>query len=522
MPHKFDPAQAAKLLESGRYEWQSPERILDSLGLRRGEVLAVVGCGPGVFSVPAALRVAPGGRVYAVDISLDMLMQLGQRLYAEGLANVEKVLSKETNIPLPDGCADAALLANVLHEAEDPAALLAEARRLVRRGGRWRSAWPPSPSWRSPRRPGGGTEGRRMGATTTGVFSLGGRISALHVGLAAALAAALLLAGGCGARKHPAGAGAAPPSREAGSAPENGPGGTTQADAAAERLPGAVLVMIDNHPDARPQSGLQAADLVFEAVAEGGITRFLAVYQSRPADRIGPVRSARPYFVEIARGFNTLYAHAGGSDDAYRTLRRLGVPSLDEIRGGAGAGFWRDRSREAPHNLYTSTERLLAVAADLGREARMAPPLPLGDPGVGEPFEAVRITYTDTSDYKYITEYRPVLGEAGRARFEKRANGQPFFSDGKPVTADNVAILLTDVRQLGDAAGHVDVRVTGEGDALFLSHGRLFRGRWRKASPSDPFRFEAGGRPIPMAPGQTWINLAAPAQVEVVRPQPAQ
>lgn len=136
MPHKFDPAEAGKLLQGDRYAWQSPERVLDSLGLGPGEVLVDIGCGPGFFSLPAARRVAPGGRVYAVDISLDMLMQIGQRLYAEGLANVETVLSKETNIPLPDGCADAALLANVLHEAEDPGALLAEARRLVRAGGR--------------------------------------------------------------------------------------------------------------------------------------------------------------------------------------------------------------------------------------------------------------------------------------------------------------------------------------------------------------------------------------------------
>lgn len=335
------------------------------------------------------------------------------------------------------------------------------------------------------------------------------RVTALFLGL--------LLAAGCGGGRRERG-----PSGVAGPLRGNAPGVTSSpslSEPGPNALPGAVLVMIDNHAEARPQSGLQAADLVFEAVAEGGITRFLAVFQSRPAERIGPVRSARPYFVEIARGFDSLYAHAGASDDAYRAIRRLGVADLDEIHGGAGAGFWRDRARSAPHNLYTDTAKLLAVAGDLGRTARPAPPLPVGDPGAGEAVEAVRITYSTHPRDGYATEYRPLAGEAGGGRFEKRVNGGPFLSDGQPVVADNVAVLLTDVRELGDAAGHVEVRVTGEGDALFLSRGRLFRGRWRKASPADPFRFEVGGRPMLMAPGRTWINLAAPGQVRVILPE---
>lgn len=136
VPHKFDPKDADKLESPEREAWQPPEAVIRTLGLQPGEALVDIGCGPGYFAVPAARATGPQGRVYAVDISLEMLMRLGQRLYAEGLANVHPVLSRETNIPLPGGCADAALLANVLHEAEDRVALLAEARRLVRPGGR--------------------------------------------------------------------------------------------------------------------------------------------------------------------------------------------------------------------------------------------------------------------------------------------------------------------------------------------------------------------------------------------------
>ncbi len=136
MAHKFDPAHADRLDSDERRSWQPPDLILTGLDLREGEILLDVGCGSGYFSVPAARLVGPAGRVYAVDISLEMLMQVGRRIYAEGLVNVETVLSRETNIPLPDACADAALLANVLHEAEDRPALLGEVHRLVRPGGR--------------------------------------------------------------------------------------------------------------------------------------------------------------------------------------------------------------------------------------------------------------------------------------------------------------------------------------------------------------------------------------------------
>ncbi len=149
MAHKFDPAHADRLDGDERRSWQPPDLVLAGLNLREGETFLDVGCGSGYFSLPAARLVGPTGHVYAVDISLEMLMRVGRRIYAEGVVNVETVLSRETNIPLPDGCADAALLANVLHEADDRPALLREIHRLVRPGGRllvvdWRKAETPA------------------------------------------------------------------------------------------------------------------------------------------------------------------------------------------------------------------------------------------------------------------------------------------------------------------------------------------------------------------------------------------
>ena len=130
--------------------------------------------------------------------------------------------------------------------------------------------------------------------------------------------------------------------------------------------------MVDDHPAARPQSGLSLADVVWHAPAEGGIPRYLAIYQSHlRKDLIGPIRSARVYFVLWASEWNALYGHSGGSPQALALLRREGqgeyVYDANEFRYGGGA-FRRESSRSAPHNVYTDAARMRRLAARLGAE----------------------------------------------------------------------------------------------------------------------------------------------------------
>ena len=115
-----------------------------------------------------------------------------------------------------------------------------------------------------------------------------------------------------------------------------------------------IAVMIDNMASARPQSGLINAELVYEMPAEGGITRYLAIYHHQNTDKIGPVRSARSYFIDKAIEFNAIFIHAGGSPAALKDIQTLKVDSLNELKGERN--FWRARDRKAPHNLYTSTK----------------------------------------------------------------------------------------------------------------------------------------------------------------------
>jgi hypothetical protein len=121
-------------------------------------------------------------------------------------------------------------------------------------------------------------------------------------------------------------------------------------------------VMIENSTDARPQSGIDQAGVVFEAIAEGGITRFLAIFQDTQPDYIGPVRSARPYYVQWCMGFDCALAHAGGSPEALQNIRSWGTKDLNDTAGI----FWRVSSRYAPHNLYSSITKLNELESSRG------------------------------------------------------------------------------------------------------------------------------------------------------------
>jgi hypothetical protein len=136
-----------------------------------------------------------------------------------------------------------------------------------------------------------------------------------------------------------------------------------------------IMVMVENSPAARPQSGLDQADIVYEILAEGDITRFAAVYQSRSPEKIGPVRSIRPYYVEIGDGLDAYIVHAGWSQEAMNLIASRGLDHFDEVYGD-GKYYWRDSGRKMPHNLYTSIERIRKGIADKGFRTEWNGPKP--------------------------------------------------------------------------------------------------------------------------------------------------
>ena len=118
----------------------------------------------------------------------------------------------------------------------------------------------------------------------------------------------------------------------------------------------AVLAIVENSVDARPQSGLNDADIVYETMAEGGIPRFIALFQKESPKKIGPIRSARSYFLDIANEYNLPFAHCGGSEEALLRINSQKLMSMNEMTNAAT--YWRDSIRKAPHNLYTSSSKL--------------------------------------------------------------------------------------------------------------------------------------------------------------------
>lgn len=266
-------------------------------------------------------------------------------------------------------------------------------------------------------------------------------------------------------------------------------------------------VMIENHSDSRPQSGLSAAKLVFEAPVEGGITRFLAVYAASGTVReIGPVRSARPYYLDWAFELSADYVHVGGSPEAFTKIGRLRLHDIDEFAYGASA-FWRSSRRYAPHNTYTSVDLLNGVRVEREWAAtstvaawRYADPVTPEERSTSTPNLVI-----DFSAPSYRVEWRYQHGDNAWRRFQ--AGAPHADADGTPILAANVVVIRTETQVL-DAVGRLKLRTIGSGKAWVFRDGRMITGRWKKLAAEDRIHFETvDGKEISFVPGPTWIEV---------------
>lgn len=272
-------------------------------------------------------------------------------------------------------------------------------------------------------------------------------------------------------------------------------------------LPQVYGVMIDNHVDAWPQAGLDHAFLVVEAPVEAGISRMLAFFSAdQEAKKIGPVRSARPYFIEWNNELDALYAHVGGSDAALDRIASGGTYDLNQY--WFGSSFWRSMDRYAPHNVYTSTELLSAYVKS--RAEKGAPLSPLyeswlfKDPAVSPQPSVERIALTFFAP-TYIAEWKYDQVTNRYLRFQ--GGSAHVMEDGTPVIADNVAVVITDV-QILDTVGRRKIVTRGEGKAFVFQDGGKIEGTWKKTSESQRLRFyDATGSEVVFNSGVTWIEV---------------
>ena len=262
-------------------------------------------------------------------------------------------------------------------------------------------------------------------------------------------------------------------------------------------------VSIENHPDAWPVSGLSKASLVIEAPVEGGITRYLAFFPaSTTIEQIGPVRSARPYFVDWADSMNATYFHVGGSPEALEKIRTLaGFVDINEF--SYGWYFWRDMTRSAPHNVYTKSDFMDAAAVKKNvSTSTMSAVWHFQDMTTSTRGEVATIKVPYGGSYNVRWNF-----DAERGIYTRSLSGAiQKDRDGSIIEAENIIVIKTEQTIL-DTIGRLKIRTTGNGDAIAYRDGKRFSLRWRR-SAGEQIRFEStDGTEFLFNRGRTWIEV---------------
>ncbi|WP_139492204.1 DUF3048 domain-containing protein [Brevibacillus dissolubilis] len=266
-----------------------------------------------------------------------------------------------------------------------------------------------------------------------------------------------------------------------------------------------VMVMINNHPKARPQSGLSQADMVYEVLAEGEVTRFLAIFQSQKPKVIGPVRSIRPYFIQVGTGFDAVLVHAGGSPEALETLAQSDFSYINEINNAPY--FWRESFRRAPHNLYTNLDRITkAINAKGFRPTGEIPYFPFvaQDSQITEGSPASKINITFHPSYKASYTY-----SAEKGRYLRFTQGQPHndLNTNEQLSVKNLLIISAE-HQVLDNEGRRHVDVVGPGDGYLFQQGKVRPVKWKRSGGViRAYEDEALTKELPLLPGNTWVNI---------------
>lgn len=281
-----------------------------------------------------------------------------------------------------------------------------------------------------------------------------------------------------------------------------------------------IAIMLNNLKKALPQLGVSQADIIYEAPAEGGITRMMGVFQSVDGvGEIGSVRSARDYYVSLALGHDAIFLHAGGSPQAYSAIQNWGVTALDCVNGPyEGTLYWRDQERRKnmglEHSVLTSGETILELLptykrVTLEHKEGYTYPVAFLDEGEklqGEPAQSLEVVF---STYKTgVFTYDPKTGLYLVSEY-----GEPYVdgNTGEQVSVKNVLVLFTKVSAIaGDTAGRQSVKITGSGEGLLLCDGVKQDITWSKESNSAPLVYTgADGQPVEFGVGSSYVNIVS-------------
>jgi len=265
-----------------------------------------------------------------------------------------------------------------------------------------------------------------------------------------------------------------------------------------------IAVMIDNEVSARPQSGLMNADIIYEIPVEGNITRYMAIYLDKISEKIGPVRSARPYFLDKSMEFGAVYVHCGGSPQALKDIVDLKIDALNDLKGSPC--FWRAKDRKMPHNLYASTELMREVTLKNKLETSTASAyFQFSDDFLdldGKKVDNISIKYY--SGYFVGYEYNE-----SEKLYYRSVNGKQLKDKEKenPIKAVNIIIERLNAKVL-DSAGRLAITNIGKDRGYLLTGGKLIEIEWQKDSRGAKTVYkDLQGNEIKLNKGNTWINV---------------
>ncbi|HEX5797255.1 MAG TPA: DUF3048 domain-containing protein [Candidatus Saccharimonadales bacterium] len=257
-------------------------------------------------------------------------------------------------------------------------------------------------------------------------------------------------------------------------------------------------IMIENSEQARPQTGLDSAGIVFETVTEGGITRYLALYQEKMPEIVGPVRSVRPHFVDWLMGFEASVAHVGGSAEALDAIEDRDAKTLSQFK--YTEPYYRDNSRAAPHNMYARTKDLRELQEKLDHEKSSFSAIPRSSDNPRQEPDATKITVNFSSPL-FIAEFRYDKSKNSYVRY---LGGQPHIdkASGKPITVKNLIVLKMPTAK---------IKTLSNGEALVFKNGTVQKAKWKQTSYDKRLMIiDATGKEVPLNRGDSWF-AAVPA-----------
>lgn len=277
--------------------------------------------------------------------------------------------------------------------------------------------------------------------------------------------------------------------------------------------PAPAIVQVENDPASRPQSGLQKADLVYEYLTEGGITRFTAVYLNPSGgQRIEPVRSARLMALRIVHTYGGVLLYSGASDHVLGMIWDQKIANFDD-RADGGRYFSRDGGRQAPHNLVTTPDQMAQAVQKSGRKVTYQLP-PRAEPAGPGDAPAARIAFQQTFAHPVTFTYDP----AGRA-YQYSTDSGPMVDaaeGGKPLAIASLVVLRVPHHGAGyteDVRGEegIDFDLQGTGRADVYTRGQHYPATWSLPDPNQPLRLlGTDGKDIALPPGLTWVSLVDP------------